>query len=136
MQIITTKLPGVLQVKTDQIFLDHRGHYLEIYNEKKYQELFYFPHFVQQDISYSRKNVLRGLHGADGKTCKLITCLLGSFYLVVADPKTQQWISFTLMAFILKKTVFFHTIFIEKGKFFFFYIRKTKLEVMIYRFSI
>ena len=35
--------------------------------------------FVQDDISISYKNVLRGVHG-DSKTWKLVSCLQESFY--------------------------------------------------------
>jgi len=48
----------------------------------------------------SRRHVLRGIHG-DDKTWKLISCLQGSFYMVVInnDPQSSQyrkWTSFTL----------------------------------------
>ena len=40
--------------------------------------------FVEDDISVSSKHVLRGIHG-DGGTWKLVSCLLGRFYLVVVQ---------------------------------------------------
>ena len=46
----------------------------------------------QQKISkftYSRKNVLRGLHG-DDVTWKHITCVYGTFYLVVVDYREDS----------------------------------------------
>ena len=56
--------------------------------------------FIQDDISVSKKNVLRGIHG-DQKTWKLISCLEGEFYLVVVNndqnsPQYKRWESFTL----------------------------------------
>ena len=56
--------------------------------------------FVQDDVSFSKKNVLRGIHG-DQNTTKLVTCLLGSFQLIVVnnDPNSnqfRQWESFDM----------------------------------------
>jgi dTDP-4-dehydrorhamnose 3,5-epimerase len=56
--------------------------------------------FIEDDISVSRRDVLRGIHG-DAKTWKLVSCLHGSFYLAVVncDEKSKafgQWVSFTL----------------------------------------
>ena len=68
MKILKTKLDGVLQIKLDA-FEDHRGIYLETYNEKIYKKLKNKINFVQDDISVSKKKVLRGIHG-DFKTWK------------------------------------------------------------------
>lgn len=92
-----TKLNGVILLKPDS-FEDHRGEYLQIYNEKEYKRL--IPeikdiNFVEEDISIATKYVIKGLHGNDS-TWKLISCLYGKFYLVVANPKTYQWQAFTL----------------------------------------
>lgn len=70
------------------------------YNERLYREAGVDQHFIQDDISVSRRHVLRGIHG-DDKTWKLISCLQGSFYMVVInnDPQSSQyrkWTSFTL----------------------------------------
>jgi len=100
MEIIKTKLEGVLLIKPPTIFKDHRGVYVETYNEKLYREAGVNVDFIQDDISVSKKNVLRGIHG-DSKTWKLISCLYGEFYLVVVnwDKNSDQcgkWESFTL----------------------------------------
>src|SRR5271157_1222340 len=50
---------------------------------------------VQDDLSVSRKNVFRGIHGDDG-TWKLIDRLFGEIYFVVVDPKTRAYQSFIL----------------------------------------
>ena len=84
MIISKTKLTGVLKIKLDP-FKDFRGKYLEIYNNnllfKKTRKKI---KFIQDDISVSKKNVLRGIHG-DFKTWKLITCLDGGFTLLVVN---------------------------------------------------
>jgi dTDP-4-dehydrorhamnose 3,5-epimerase len=78
-----TQLPGVLLIKPS-VFDDFRGEYVELYNEELYHRNGIKTKFIQDDISLSSKNVLRGLHG-DQDTWKLISCLYGKFYLVVLN---------------------------------------------------
>jgi len=96
-----TKLESVLLVKPDA-FEDHRGWYLETYNEKLYHEHGIDINFVQDDISVSSKRVLRGIHG-DAETWKLISCLHGKFYLVVVnnDPESKDYLSW--QSFVLSE---------------------------------
>lgn len=98
-----TNLPGVLLIKPP-VFEDHRGEYVELYNTRDYPLGGVKIQFVQDDISVSRRNVLRGIHG-DNSTWKLISCLYGSIYLVVvhypAGPPgfsdgTLRWEAFVL----------------------------------------
>ena len=100
MKIETTELDGVLKVTPPTNFEDFRGSYVELYNQKLYREAGIEQDFIQDDISTSRKHVLRGIHG-DTKTWKLISCLHGAFYLVVVNhnPESVQyksWQGFTL----------------------------------------
>jgi len=99
MHVIKTKLDGVLQIQLD-VFEDHRGTYIETYNENLYRQHGIDLKFVQDDISVSYKSVLRGIHG-DMVTWKLISCLYGRFYFVVVNCNEEslqfgQWLSFTL----------------------------------------
>lgn len=99
MEIVKTKLEGVLLIKP-VVFEDFRGSYVETYNEEEYKKHGIGIHFVQDDISTSFRNVLRGIHG-DEKTWKLISCLRGEFYFVVANCDTEskrfgEWESFAL----------------------------------------
>ena len=99
-EVSKTKLEGVLLIKPPTIFEDFRGTYVEIYNEKLYKEAGIAVDFVQDDISVSAKDVLRGIHG-DDETWKLISCLHGKFYLVVVNwdkssHQFGQWDSFLL----------------------------------------
>lgn len=99
MEVIKTNLDGVLLIKSG-IFEDHRGYYRETYNEENYHEQGIKVKFVQDDISVSSKNVLRGIHG-DSETWKLISCFFGTFYLVVVNCDKQsdnfgKWQAFTL----------------------------------------
>ena len=103
MKVEKTKLKNVLLIKPE-IFEDFRGVYVETYNKKRYQKEFK-KHginisFVQDDISVSKKNVLRGIHG-DSKTWKLISCLLGKIYVVIVNCDKEskdfgKWQSFDL----------------------------------------
>ena len=100
MEAKAAQLPGVRVLTPPTIFEDFRGSYVETYNERIYQEAGVSVHFVQDDISTSSRHVLRGIHG-DSHTWKLISCLYGSFYLVVVDcdtasPGFGKWESFTL----------------------------------------
>lgn len=97
--VTKTNLEDVLLVKPD-VFFDHRGQYVEIYNEDTYGHNWVEQHFVQDDISVSYYNVLRGIHG-DNYTWKFFSCLHGRVYLVVvncdpASPQFKQWESFAL----------------------------------------
>ena len=99
MEINKNKLEGVLLIKLDR-FEDFRGQYIETYNEQLYHEQGIDVKFIQDDISVSTRNVLRGIHG-DAETWKLITCLHGKFYLVVVNCDREsrsfgQWQSFVL----------------------------------------
>ena len=96
-----TTLPGVLLIKPTA-FEDFRGYYEETYNEEMYNKAGITAKFIQDDISVSHKNVLRGIHG-DGETTKLISCYHGEFFFVVVDcdeasPTFLKWESFTLSA--------------------------------------
>ena len=100
MQVQKTKLDGVFLIKPPTIFEDFRGSYVELYHEELYKNAGININFVQDDISESSRHVLRGIHG-DSKTWKLISCLYGTFYLVVINwdettPQFRQWDAFTL----------------------------------------
>jgi dTDP-4-dehydrorhamnose 3,5-epimerase len=99
LKIEKTKLDGVLLIQLDA-FEDHRGEYVETYNERDYHEAGIDVKFVQDDYSVSTKHILRGLHG-DAKTWKLITCPYGKLYLVVVNclessPDFGKWDAFVL----------------------------------------
>ena len=94
-----TNLEGVLQI-SPEIFEDARGQFVETYNEELYKQNGITVKFVQDDISVSKKNVLRGIHG-DNETFKLVSCLHGKLYVVVVNCNKQskdfgKWQSFIL----------------------------------------
>lgn len=107
MIIEETKLRGVLILKLEpfsagkgELFSDARGFFLEIWNQQKFRQLGVDIHFEEDDISVSKKDVLRGLHGDDLRF-KLITCVSGKIFFVVLNADTEspsfgEWISIEL----------------------------------------
>jgi len=98
-KVTKTNLEGVLIVKLD-VFEDFRGQYVETYNENLYKKNGIDVKFVEDDISISAKNVLRGIH-SDSESWKLVSCLYGKFYLVIVNcDETSKdfgkWQSFIL----------------------------------------
>lgn len=87
MQVKQTDLEGVLLL-TPRVFTDHRGFFLESWNQKLLDEAVGSSvAFVQDNRSRSLRGVLRGLHyqtepHAQGK---LVSVLSGSIYDVAVD---------------------------------------------------
>lgn len=84
MKVSKTNLEGVLLIEPPTLFKDLRGGFVELYNEKLYKEAGITADFIQDDISISLKNVLRGIHG-DNVTWKLVSCLYGEIFFVVLN---------------------------------------------------
>lgn len=61
MKFEETALPGLLVI-TPKIFRDSRGHFLESYNQRMMSEAGLTDTWVQDNYSFSKKNVLRGIH--------------------------------------------------------------------------
>ena len=78
-KVSKTNLKGVLQIFPD-IFKDFRGQFVETYNEELYKKNGINVKFVQDDISFSKKNILRGIH-SDSKAWKLVSCISTEKYM-------------------------------------------------------
>jgi dTDP-4-dehydrorhamnose 3,5-epimerase len=62
MNMSSTSLPGLLIIEP-QVFSDPRGSFMESFNARRFSELAGRDvHFVQDNESVSRRDVLRGLH--------------------------------------------------------------------------
>lgn len=61
MKIVETALPGVL-VLTPSIYRDLRGAFCETWNLRSYADAGLPANWVQDNCSYSAKNVVRGMH--------------------------------------------------------------------------
>jgi dTDP-4-dehydrorhamnose 3,5-epimerase len=71
---LETSLPGVL-VLEPRVFGDERGFFVESYSERVFAEIGIPDRFVQDNHSFSSRNVLRGLHyqirNAQGKLVRV-----------------------------------------------------------------
>lgn len=94
--VVKTPLPGLL-VLEPRVFGDARGFFLESYNQKAMEEAGITDTFVQDNHSFSARNVLRGLHyqvrHAQGK---LIRVIGGEIFDVAVDlrrssPSFGKW---------------------------------------------
>jgi dTDP-4-dehydrorhamnose 3,5-epimerase len=45
-----------------KVFGDERGFFMETWNQTRYEEVGLPPRFVQNNLSFSTRGVLRGLH--------------------------------------------------------------------------
>ena len=101
MEIIKTEFPGLILIKP-QIFGDSRGYFYESWNRERYENVGITEDFVQDNVSYSSKGVLRGLHYQKPYTQgKLVSVLMGEVWDVVVDlrrnsPTFGKWRVFTL----------------------------------------
>ena len=96
MKVSETGLPGVLVVHP-KIHSDARGYFLETFNAERYLAAGVPDYFVQDNVSFSKANVLRGLHlqhpSGQGK---LVYVLEGEIFDVAVDvregsPEFAQW---------------------------------------------
>ena len=101
MKRIDTRLAGVWLLEP-RVFGDERGYFLESYNERVFAGLGIRETFVQDNHSYSSRNVLRGLHyqlpHAQGKLVRVVS---GEILDVAVDlressPSFGKWESFRL----------------------------------------
>jgi dTDP-4-dehydrorhamnose 3,5-epimerase len=102
-QVVETKIKDVWLLKP-KIFRDERGYFVETYNERTFANLGIRYPFVQDNLSRSRKNVLRGLHyQLRQPQGKLVRVILGEVFDVCVDirrgsPTFGQWVGERLSA--------------------------------------
>lgn len=90
MNKINTSLEGVF-VLEPRVFGDERGYFLESYNERVLKELGIHERFVQDNHSYSKQNVLRGLHyQIPHPQGKLVRAIVGEILDVVVDLRRSS----------------------------------------------
>jgi dTDP-4-dehydrorhamnose 3,5-epimerase len=101
MNVIPTDLPGVVIIEP-QVFGDARGFFMETYNSPRYDAAGLPGVFVQDNVSKSRRGVLRGLHyQLPNPQGKLLTVLQGEIFDVAVDirrgsPDFGRWVGVTL----------------------------------------
>lgn len=91
MNIIETFIKDLLVIKPD-VFEDDRGYFFESFNRDKYERFNINLNFVQDNISKSVINTIRGLHyqvgeKAQGKLCQV---LLGKVLDVAVDIRSDS----------------------------------------------
>lgn len=70
-----------------KVFADERGCFIEIYKHSDFSQAGITEYFIQDNLSKSRKNVLRGLHYQKSPAAqgKLIRCIKGRIFDVAVD---------------------------------------------------
>ncbi|MFC1541895.1 dTDP-4-dehydrorhamnose 3,5-epimerase [Candidatus Latescibacterota bacterium] len=101
MKCIPTEIPDVVLIELD-MFEDERGFFMETYNTAKFAKFGISTDFVQDNHSYSKKGVLRGMHYQITQSQgKLIEVISGDIFDVVIDIRKQsptfgKWIGIPL----------------------------------------
>jgi dTDP-4-dehydrorhamnose 3,5-epimerase len=96
MNVLTCAIPG-LRIIEPRVFGDARGFFLETWNRSRYGEAGLDVDFVQDNVSFSRRGILRGLHFQNPKPQgKLIQALQGEVFDVAVDirrgsPTFGKW---------------------------------------------
>lgn len=89
MKVIRTALPGVL-ILEPRVFRDSRGFFLESYNERTMAEAGIQERFVQDNHSFSTRNVIRGLHYQVRAQGKLVRAVMGEILDVIVDLRRSS----------------------------------------------
>lgn len=103
MKFCPAELPGIVLIEPE-IHVDSRGYFLEVFHERRFAEAGITERFVQDNQSYSKRGVLRGLHYQVGKEQgKLVRVLQGEIFDVVVDIRLDsktfgKWFGLTLTA--------------------------------------
>ena len=105
MKRIDTKLPDVCIVEPD-VHGDHRGYFMETYNQKAFEDIGITAVFVQDNQSFTaQKGTLRGIHfqNAPMAQAKLVRVTRGAVMDVAVDlrkgsPTYRQWVAVELSA--------------------------------------
>ena len=87
MNIIRCELEGLL-ILEPKVFGDARGFFMEIWNHRRYLEAGLPGDFVQDNLSFSQRGTLRGLHFQNpNPQGKLLQVLQGEVFDVAVDVR-------------------------------------------------
>ena len=88
--IIDTDIEGP-KIIEPTVFKDNRGYFKEVYQEKDFIKFGIKDKFVQDNLSFSKKNILRGLHFQQKKAqAKLIQVIYGEIFDVAVDVRKDS----------------------------------------------
>ncbi len=89
MDVTDLRLSGLKLIKP-RLFCDERGYFLESYRQPAYANLS-IPDFVQDNLSFSKQNVIRALHlQALPGQAKLVQALRGKIFDVAVDLRQDS----------------------------------------------
>ncbi len=99
MDVLSTSFDEAKIVVPD-VYRDERGFFKETYNARRYKDAGLLDDFVQDSVSLSTRNVIRGLH-YDPEMSKFVQVLRGAIWDVIADvrpgsPTYGRWEGFDL----------------------------------------
>jgi dTDP-4-dehydrorhamnose 3,5-epimerase len=103
MNVSRCDIEGLLLIEP-KVFGDARGFFLEAWNERRYREAGIAGTFVQDNLSFSRRGALRGLHFQNPLAqAKLVLVLQGEVFDVAVDvrrgsPTFGRWHGVNLSA--------------------------------------
>jgi len=87
MNVLTCDISGLLIIEP-KVFGDARGFFLETWNLLRYREAGIAADFVQDNLSFSRRGILRGLHFQNpNPQGKLLQVLQGEVFDVAVDVR-------------------------------------------------
>lgn len=86
-----TPLEGVIRIES-KLFADKRGYFLESFKESNFTEAGVVAHFLQDNHSFSRAGVIRGLHyqKSPKEQGKLVSVISGEIFDVALDIRLQS----------------------------------------------
>ncbi|HYF84139.1 MAG TPA: dTDP-4-dehydrorhamnose 3,5-epimerase [Clostridia bacterium] len=105
---IETELNGLIVIEPI-LFEDNRGYFMETFNYNDFAALGLNKNFVQDNQSYSRKGVLRGMHfQKNNPQSKLVRVIKGEVYDVAVDIRKNsntygKWIGIYLSEYNKKQ---------------------------------
>lgn len=90
MKVIPTSIPDVCLIEP-RVFGDSRGYFLETYNKNVMRDIGVTQEFVQDNLSGSTKNVLRGIHyQIQRPQGKLVRVVAGEVFDVAVDLRKSS----------------------------------------------
>lgn len=99
-EVLPSSVFADVRVYVPDVFPDARGYFKETFSRNKYAALGMQDEWVQDSVSRSWRNVIRGMH-VDRRMAKLVQALKGTIYDVIVDlregsPTYKRWEGFTL----------------------------------------
>lgn len=101
MKVLTSSLDGVYIIEP-AVYADARGFFTETYNMERYRAAGFAQPFVQDNLSFSVRGTLRGLHYQHPHDqAKLVMAVKGEIYDVAVDirrgsPRFGRWVGVRL----------------------------------------